>query len=228
MAVLPRNRSRLLKGALGLFLTLSFGGPCSAGQPAERFLDAVLASVNGRIIAASDVAIARALSLFGVEPSDAPIQRADAETLVDSRLIDQEAVQLAIGGTPQEFEEAWRAAADKVGGMSALEAWMDQNDLSGAWIRKMVEADLRWRRFIDLRFRAFVFISDSDVSQALGPGAHAAEAREETRKKLQADAVNRDVTAWLTEARKRATIQHADLVEGGVPLPIPMPPANRP
>lgn len=226
MAILPRNRPRILTGALVLALALSFGGSCAAAQPTERFLDAVLASVNGRIVAASDVAIARALSLFGAKPSDAPIQQADAERLVDGRLIDQESVQLEIGGTPQEFEDAWRAAADRVGGTAALEAWMDQNELDTAWLKKMVEADLRWRRFIDLRFRAFVFISDSDVSQALGPGPHSAETREATREKLQAEAVNRDMASWLAEARKRATIRRAELEKGGVLLPFPMPHAR--
>lgn len=226
MAILPRNRPRLLTGALALTLALSFGGPCAAAQPTETFLDAVLASVNGRIVAASDVAIARALSLFGAEPSDAPIRQVDAERLVDGRLIDQESVQLEIGGIPQEFADAWRAAAERVGGTAALEAWMDQNGLDAAWLKEMVEADLRWRRFIDLRFRAFVFISDSDVTQALGPGPHSATAREETREKLQAEAVNRDMAAWLAEARKRATIRRAELEEGGVPLPFPMPHAR--
>jgi hypothetical protein len=223
VAVLPRNRSRLLRAVLGLALALVAGGICSAGQAAESFLDAALASVDGRMIAASDVTIARALSLFGARPSDAPIQIPDARRLVDTRLIEQEAVQLTIGGSPQEIEEAWRAAAERIGGMPALRAWIDQAGLTEAWVRKLVEEDLRWRRFIDVRFHSFIFVSEDEVTQALGPGEHSPEVRERTREKLQTDATNRDVEAWLVEARKRATIRYAEFGEEGVPEPIPMP-----
>ena len=225
MADLPRDWPRLLSAAFGLavavLLCVAF-----AGQGADMFLDAVLASVDGGIVSASDVAIARALSLFGARPSDAPIRQEDAEQLVDSRLIAQEAIQLAIGGTQQEEEEAWRAAAERVGGMPGLRAWMDRNGLAETWIKKMVEADLRWRRFIDLRFRSFVFISDADLTQALGSGTPSAQDREQARERLRADAISRDVAEWLTEARKRASVRYAELSERGIPLPFPMPPAR--
>ena len=198
----------------------------SAGQAADTFLDAVLASVDGGIVAASDVAIARTLSLFGAQPSDAPIRQKDAEQLVDSRVIDREAIQLAIGGNAQEEEEAWRAAAERIGGMPSLRAWMDMNGLAEAWIKKMVEADLRWRRFIDLRFRSFVFISDADLAEALGSGTPSAEDREKTRERLRAETITRDVSEWLTEARKRVSIRYAEFGERGVPPPFPLPPVR--
>lgn len=223
MAVLPRNRSRLLRAVLGLALALSSAGLCSVGQAAEKFLDAALASANGRMIAASDVTIARALSLFGARPSDAPIRKPDTETLVDARLIEQEAIQLAIGGAPQEVDEAWRATAERVGGMPALQAWVEQAGLTETWVRTLVGEDLHWRRFIDLRFRSFVFVSEDEVTQALGQGEHSPEVRERTRERLQTDATNRDVETWLVEARKRATVRYAELGEGGIPVPFPMP-----
>ena len=226
MAVLPRNRSRLLKAVLGLALALLSGGLRSAGQAAESFLDAALASVDGRMIAASDVTIARALSLFGARPSDAPIGELDAERLVDARLIEREAVQLAIGGSPQEFDDAWRAAAERVGGMPALQIWIEHTGLTESWVRKLAEEDLRWRRFIDLRFRSFVFVSEDEVTQALGSGEHSPEVREGTRERLQTDATNRDLEAWLVEARQRATVRYAEFGKGGVPVPFPMPKAR--
>ncbi len=222
MAVLLCNRSRLLTGVLALALLLACGGPCAAGQAGE-FLDAALGSVDGGVVTASDVTIARALSLFGARPSDAPIRKADAEGLVDARLVDREAVQLAIGGSPPEVDEAWQAAAERIGGLPVLRAWIDQAGLTEAWVRRLVEEDQRWRRFIELRFQSFVFITDAEVSQALGPGEHSPEARERTRQKLQADAAERDMQAWLVDARKRASIRYADLGEDGVAVPFPMP-----
>jgi hypothetical protein len=222
MAILHRNRPRLLRAATGLSLAVLL---CVASTAiAATFLDAVLAGVAGSAIVASDVAVARGLSLFGARPSDTPIRKGDAERLVNGRLIDQEAAQLAIGGNPQEAEEAWQAAAERMGGMAALHAWMDRSLLDETRVKKLVEADLRWRRFVDLRFRAFVFISEAEVTAALGPETHSQEVRERARERLLAEATDRDLAEWLTEARKRVTVRYAALGEGGIPLPFPMPP----
>ena len=223
MAILHRNRPRLLSVAAGFGLIVLL---CAASAAvAATFLDAVLAGVAGSTIVASDVAAARGLSLFGARPSNAPIRKEDAERLVDGRLIDQEAAQLAIGGDPQETEEAWQAAAERVGGMAALHAWMDRSRLDEVRVRRLVEADLRWRRFVDLRFRAFVFISEAEVTAALGPETHSSqEVREGTRERLRAEATDRDLAEWLSEARKRVSVRYAALGEGGIPLPFPMPP----
>ena len=56
MAILLRNRSGLLIRGAALILAL-WAVPAGA---AEKFLDAALADVNGTLLAASDVAIARA------------------------------------------------------------------------------------------------------------------------------------------------------------------------
>ena len=222
MAILHRNRPRLLSVAAGSSLAVLL---CLASTAlAATFLDAVLAGVAGSAIVASDVAVARGLSLFGARPSDAPIRKGDAERLVDGRLIDQEAAQLAIGGNQQETEEAWQAAAERVGGMTALRAWMDQWLLDETRVRRLVEADLRWRQFVDLRFRAFVFISETEVTAALGPETDSQEVREETRERLRAEATDRDLAEWLAEARKRVSVRYSALGEGGIPLPFPMPP----
>ena len=222
MAILHRNRPCILSVAAGSSLAVLL---CAASAAAAAtFLDAVLADVAGSMIVASDVAVARGLSLFGARPSDAPIRKGDAERLVDGRLIDQEAAQLAIGGNPHEAEEAWQAAAERVGGMAALHAWMDRSLLDEARVRRLVEADLRWRQFVDLRFRAFVFISEAEVTAALRPETHSPEVREGTRERLRAEATDRDLAEWLVEARKRVTVRYAALGEGGILLPFPMPP----
>ena len=78
MAILSRNRP----GVLGLLVGLVCVGALGASSPAlaaEAFLDAVLASVAGKTVTVTDVAIGRALSLFGLRPSEAPIGRADVE-----------------------------------------------------------------------------------------------------------------------------------------------------
>lgn len=215
MAVLLRHRPGLL-----IYAALVFALFPAHLQAAEVFLDAALAEVNGTFIAASDVALARALALLGEQPSPSPILRPEVERIVTAALIEQEARQLRTGGTPEDVEQAWQEAAARVGGPAAFEQWMRELDLDPSTVRQMVQADLRWRRYIDLRFRAFVFVTDEDIGKALGPGEHSPEARQAAAERLRREATDRDIADWVAEARQRATIRLADIPAGGVPLPF--------
>ena len=101
MAILSRNRP----GVLGLLLGLACVSALGASSPAlaaGTFLDAVLASVAGKTVTATDVAIGRALSLFGLRPSETPIGRGEVEQVVN----DHEAVaESAAIGVPSELTE---------------------------------------------------------------------------------------------------------------------------
>jgi hypothetical protein len=223
MAALLQLRPAFLRRGIAalMFLMLS---PLDvlAASPAT-FLDAVLATVDGATITASDIALARTLSLFGFHPSDEPITKTDIEDSVDARLIQGEAVRLGIGDSTAEVDEAWQATGDRMGGMSALTSWLASTGIAEAWARQEVEADLRWRRFIQLRFRAFLFISEADVDKALGPGPHPAELRQRTREALTKEATDQEMARWLADARTRASIRYAISGEGTLPLPLPMP-----
>jgi hypothetical protein len=215
MAALLRNRAGLLIQAAALAVALWAGSAAAA-----TFLDAALADVNGSLIAASDVAVARALSLFGERPSADRILRPEVDRLVNAWLIDQEARQLRMGGTPEELETAWRQAADRVGGLAALDQWMRALNLDRTAVRQMVQSNLRWGRYIDLRFRAFVFVTDEDVAKALGPGEHSPVARQTAADRLRRDAIERDLSQWLAETRQQAVIRFSEIPADGVPLPF--------
>ncbi len=200
-------------------------GAAAAGDAAKTLLDAVLAEVNGTIIAASDVTIARALGQFGMRPSAAPIRAADVSLLVDAWLVDAEAARLQIAPSAGDVDEAWQVVAARVGGTDALRRWLVQTGLDEAWVRKLVEADLRWRRFIDVRFRAFVFVPEEDVTRALGPGSHALDAREGAVRVLREEAVHRELAAWLAGARAGAAIRITGTEGAELPLLFPLPAA---
>jgi hypothetical protein len=212
---LTRSARRLLAAVL-----LAAAVPSVA---TAAFLDAVVVEVNGTITTASDLAIARALSLFTLTPSDAPIRDDDVQRVVDARLVVDEARRLQITTEPADVDEAWRAAAERLGGLDVLRRWLDQAELDEGWVRKLVEADLRRRRFIDVRFRAFVFITEEELTQAIGPGPHAPETRERAMNALRDAAIARELNAWLAETRARATIRYADIGAAGMPLSVPMP-----
>jgi hypothetical protein len=222
MAILSRNRP----GVLGVLVCLACVGALGTSSPAlaaGAFLDAVLASVAGKTVTVTDVAIGRALSLFGLRPSEAPIGRADVESLANAVLMEREAAQLAIGDNREEVQAAWDEASDRVGGMPALRTWMTQAGLDEAWVKSLVERDLRRQRFIDLRFRAFAFVSDAEVTAALGPGVHGPDALERARELLRLQAIDRAVADWLADARARTPVGFADTVAQGVLPPFSMP-----
>lgn len=223
MAALLRHRTGLLAWGLPGLVAAAIVGATSAGHASTALLDAVLADVNGAVISASDAGIARALGLFGITPSDEPIRTADVDRLVDAWLIEREAARLQILPSSAEVEEAWQSVAGRVGSADALRGWLEQADLDEAWVKKLVEADLRWRRFIDVRFRAFVFVPEEDVTQAIGSGPHAPEIREKTVDALREDAVRRELTAWLAEARAGAVVRTTDAAAAGLALPFSLP-----
>jgi hypothetical protein len=207
----PAPKHPILLLALALVL--------APGAAAARFVDAVVAEVDGAPITASDVALARALSLFGLTPSAAPIERTTVVRYVDAHLVARAASELGLEGTPEEREGAWRAVAARVGAASP-EAWLAARGVAPAWARGLVEADARRRRFLEQRFRAFAFVTAAEVEAALGPGAHDAAAREATVERLRAAAVARRVAEWLADARARAAIRV--LLAPGETVPDPL------
>lgn len=197
------------------------------GAPAAaRPVDAILAEVAGVPVAASDIALARALGLFGFEPDGTPIDAVAVRRYVDARLVVRAATELAIAGTPEEREAAWQAAAERLGGATALAAWLDRVAIDAAWARQLIEEDLRWRRFVALRFRALAFVSETEVATQLGPGDHADAEHDRARETLRAAALRRQLDEWLEDARRRTTIRLVLDAADTAPVPFPMPPAR--
>ena len=169
-----------------------------------RLMDAVLAEVGSRPVTLSDVALARALGVLGLEPSAGPITDAELERYLDAQLAVREAAQLAIEVSAADVDRAWELA-----GGAALAARLEAVGIEPAWARRLLEADLRVDRFVDLRFRAFAFVTEFDVDEALGPGSHDEATRARTRDRLRADKVARAFAAWKEDARQRVPIRRA-------------------
>lgn len=187
-------------------------------------LDGVLAEVDGRVVTASDVALARGLGALGFQSSAAPIGRADVDRFVDGWLAVRAARRLGIRASPDQVAQAWEALARRRGGSPALDEWLTRSGIEPSWARAMVAADVERQGFIEARFQAFAFVSEDDVLAALGPGPHDAARRASVRAGLEREAAERGLARWIEEARREATIRHV-LAEGAtVPCPLPMPP----
>jgi len=208
----------IVRRALGL-LVIVVAAWAAPGHAAE-LVDAVLGEVDGRIVTASDVALARALGLFGLAPTDAPIRGPDVDRLLTAWLLLAEARRLGIEVTPEDVAAGWTAAARRAGGPAALDAWLARVALEPERARELVADDQRWQRFIDLRFREFAFVTPDEVAAALGPGTHTLEAEARMRAQLREAEAQRRLAAWLAE---RATRIRRAPAATAVPNPFPMP-----
>jgi hypothetical protein len=192
---------------------LAIGAPSHAAD--ARLVDMVLAEVGSSPVMLSDVALARALGVLGLEPSSGPITEADLAQFLDAQLAVREANQVAIEVSGAEVERAW----EKAGG-ATLRARLEAAGIDPAWARRLIEADLKVDRFVDLRFRAFAFVTEFDVDEALGPGSHDEATRVRARDRLRAEMTARAYAAWKEDARKRVTIRPVPGVTGPWPAPF--------
>ena len=202
-----------MRGWLVALLLLATAG--TAGAADLRVIDEVLAEVASRPVTLSEVTLARALGVFGLEPSAGPITDADLGTYLDAQLAVRESVQLDVEVPAADLDAAW----EKAGG-AALASRLAAVGVDSAWARRLIEADRRVQRFIDLRFRAFAFVTDFDVDEALGLGTHDEATRARTRERLRADMVSRAFTDWQQEARQRVPINRIPGVTGPWPAPF--------
>lgn len=210
---------RVLAAALALTLLALPPGPAAAGD--GRVVDAAIASVQGALVTLSDVALARALGLFGLTPSAGPITPEEVTRYVDALLALREADQLAVTVSADESARAWEAA-----GGADLSARLEVAGIDAAWARRMVEAELKVKRFLELRFEAFAFVTEPEVEEALGPGRHDDEARRIARDRLRDERAARAFAEWTTETRRRARVRALTATEGPWPAPFSLAPAG--
>ena len=196
---------------------LATAGVGDAGD--VRLMDSVLAEVGSRPVMLSDVALARALGVLGLEPSDGPITDAELARYLDAQLSVREATQLAVEVSAADVDRAWALA-----GGAALAARLEAVGIEPAWARRLVEADLRVDRFVDLRFRAFAFVTEFDVDEALGPGSHDEATRARTRDRLRAAQIAQAFAAWQEDVRPRVSFRRLPGVTGPWPAPFSLGP----
>jgi hypothetical protein len=194
-----------------------------AARAEERFLDRLVAEADGAIVTASDIALGRALGLFGLTPTGGALSAEEIRQYVDGQLLVREAARIGVEVTPADHAEAWAAVARRAGSEAALTRWLARADVEVPWARRLVDDDLRMRRFVELRFRALAFVSEADLAAALGEEARDEKAREAMRVRLEAEIAGRRLAEWLADARARASIRPRVATMGQVPSPLPGP-----
>lgn len=213
---------RLVARILALAALALFGALLGARTAPAQVFDTLLAQVDSKTIASSDIALARALGIFGYEPTSAPIGRADIDRFVDILLILTEAGRIGLSVEPAQADQAWVAIAERAGGEAAFERWLGEHAIDRDWARRFVQDDLLRSKYFDERFAAFVFPEEDAVTRELGPGQHDEIERERARQKLIRAAALMAQAEWLQGARRRASIKIL-LPDASMALPFPPP-----
>jgi len=159
-----------------------------------RLFDAVLAAVDGRTVAASDIALARALGMFGLTPSTGAIDRADIDRFVDGLLILEEATRVGITADPAQVDRVWATAIAGWGDEATFQRWLDAHALGQARARRFAEDEAVRARFLETRF---VEMAEDETAET-------------------------DRREWLAATRRRAAIRV--LLPDGASAPLPFPP----
>ena len=221
----PSEPRAARRGPIPIRLVAALAGwlLAAAGMSAAsaQVVDTLVAVVDSRTVAASDIALARALGTFGFTASAAPMARKDIDRYLDVVLILHESERIGIGVEPAEADRAWDALVARTGGEAAVQRWLDGNAIDRDWARRVVELDVQRQKFLAERFAAFVIPSEDDITKALPSGQTDEAARERAREALVRAAAEKAQGEWLDGARRRAAIRI--LIGDGAVIAPPFP-----
>jgi len=214
------------RGPIPIRLVVALAGwllaAASVSAASAQVIDTLAAVVNSRTVAASDIALARALGTFGFTASADAMARKDIDRYVDVVLILQESERIGISVEPADTDRAWNGLVARTGGEAALQRWLDGNAIDRDWARHVIELDVQRQKFLAERFAAFVIPSEDDITRRLAPGQTDEAARERAREALVRAAAEKAQAEWLDGARRRAAIRI--LIGDGAVIAPPFPP----
>jgi hypothetical protein len=195
--------------------------PQSAGrQSAIHLIDRLVAVVNEYPITESDVLWFLALDPeVTVESYSNELKRRALEQIIDQELLHREAEKLP---TVEVTEEAIKQYLGELVSRFPSEAVFGRRceavGLTDEALRELARHRVEILRFIDFRFRAFVFVSDAEIQSYYETRiVPAARERQETvppldqlreliEKNIIEDKVAAEMIAWFEENRRRSEI----------------------
>jgi hypothetical protein len=200
----------------------------SAVVRAQSVLDETVAIVNGELVAKSDLLWNLALDK-SVSPEDfwkPRIQRFMLETVVDQRLVLQEAATLpAIRVSDEEIEEKIKEITMGFASAEDPDRFVRRQALVGLTrqrLEEMVRDRLRIEKFEDFRFKSFVVVTEAEIEQyfetKIRPDLTAqgvviteqekAKHRQDAEKGIVNDKTLQAIETYLAKAREGAQITY--------------------
>jgi hypothetical protein len=200
-------RTLTLALALGCAWPVASPGGDQPAAPRAELLERIVAVVDGRPLLLSEV---RALQeIRGIDFAAA------LEAAIDERLMYAEASRLPQAEVTPEEEERGLATLRETEPSRAAAVY--EPDL-----RRMLHRQIAILKYVNFRFRPQVRITDADVrkaweeEQAGRPSGPALEDEEEAiRARLEREALDERIEAWVKDLRGRADVRYVE----DVPLP---------
>lgn len=194
--------------------------PVRVGSQTFWLVDRIAAVVNGDVISESDIRWYLALDPELADHPGPPDRDVRAlQQLIDQRLLDQEAEKLpAIEISDADVQDYLRQLIARFPSESVFRRRIEEAGLDSETLREIARHRLEILRFIDFRFRSFVFVSDQEiqsayqqkvvaVARARGQEPPALEQVRTLLEKIISDEkVTSELIAWLDEARRTAEI----------------------
>jgi hypothetical protein len=167
----------------------------------------------------------RVTALLNHKPieQDLDTRRAAADRLVEQELVRHEVeLNQYPAPSPREVEPLLEATESEFGGKASLAAAMQRDRVNEQILREHLRLQLMILKFIDVRFRPDVEVSDSDVEAyyrqelAEWPKTHTGkppsleDSRASIVKKLTDERSDYALSSWIEETRKQVDIIYLD------------------
>ncbi len=184
--------------------------PAQAAAAPPELIERIVAVVDERPLLLSDLRALGAVS--GLVPGEA------LEKAIDERLMYAEASRLAQAEVKTEEED--RAVSALLERDPALRRSVPEPDL-----RRLLHRQIAILKYVEFRFRPQVRVSDEEVRKAweleevgrpAGPALE--DAQDAIRARLERQALDERIEAWVRELRSRADVR---VVPGPLPAPTP-------
>jgi len=192
--------------------------------PGQSLVDQIVVLVNGDIITRSDLFWSIALSPDAASPEhqvSPDILKQKLDLMIDQRLIEQEAARMPAAEISQD--EINRARNELIAGFGPAEVFrrrVEAVGLSQQRIDRLVRERIVIDKYIDFRFRSFVFVTDQEVQQyydsrvvpelrrknAVPPPLSDPKVRDPIVAILKQQKVNDELDRFLKDLRARADI----------------------
>jgi hypothetical protein len=204
-----------------LISTLFLALIATAARP-QKLIDQILVIINDDVITRTDLLWSLALDPDSPSPAQGAGQdalRQMLEVLTEQRLVYQEAARIPSSEiTQDEINRKRNELIRRFGSEGAFRQRVESVGLTSARIDELMRQRILIERFVEFRFRSFVFVSETQVQkyydEQLVPQVRAAgqvpppieQVRENILELLKAAKYEEELDRWLKEARQRNEI----------------------
>ena len=195
---------------------------------AQQLVDQIITLVNDGIITRTDLLWGLALDPKAPNPSgsvSSDLLRQKLDVMIDQRLIAQEAGRVPSASvTQEEIDERRTSLIRQFKSEAEFRQRVESVGLTPQRIDDLIREMILIERFIEFRFRSFVFVTEQDVQRyydeklapevrkggqvppTLDQTIEGVTVRESINKILKQEKINEEIDSWLSAARQRADI----------------------